>query len=59
MKERYLNSPGREVFLDVDRHLPSKLTLLAELEHTKLRLGVALMAGSLGWVFFFIVVFLK
>lgn len=59
MTKRYLNSPGPEVFLDVDRRLPSQRNLLAELQHTRLRLAVAILAGAMGWLFFFVVVFLR
>lgn len=49
----------REIFLDLDRHLLSQRSLLSELEHMRLRLVVAILAGACGWTAFFVVVFMR
>lgn len=49
----------REIFLDLDRHLPSQRSLLDELRRMETRLLVAIMAGAMGWTAFFVVVFMR
>lgn len=48
-----------EVFLDLDRRLPSQRSLLAERQHTRLRLAVAITAAVMGWLCFLVVVFMR